>query len=72
MGILPPTLTKNAGSSALWVKGREEGTLVDEILLTQDEDYNAEVASGGGPITILLGAEALGSVAVTWAALRAE
>ena len=61
---------KNAGAQVLWSKGREDGTLIDQILLTLDETFSPEVAASGGPIDSLLGVEAGGKLATTWADIR--
>lgn len=39
-----------AGKVRLWIKGRETGTLVDQILLTMDKEFNPEVTFKGGII----------------------
>lgn len=44
---------KSSGKYKLWSKGREEGTLLDQILLTMDEKFNAEQASKGDAIQVL-------------------
>lgn len=40
-----------SGEATVWIKGRETGTLIDTILLTQDESFDPETELRGGPIT---------------------
>ncbi len=48
----PPSyfVVYKAGKIKLWIKGREAGALVDQILLTMDKAFNPEVAFKGGII----------------------
>ena len=41
-----------AGKYRLWVMGRETGTILDQILLTPDKDFDVEQALKGAPISI--------------------
>lgn len=48
----PPSyfIVYKAGKVRLWIKGREAGTLVDQILLTMDKEFNPEVTFKGGAL----------------------
>lgn len=48
----PPSyfIVYKAGKVRLWIKGRETGALVDQILLTMDKKFNPEVTFKGGAI----------------------
>jgi hypothetical protein len=43
---------KNRGKHRLWSKGREPGSILDQILLTMDEKFNPEEASAGEAIPV--------------------
>ena len=43
---------KTAGKHRLWSKGREPGSILDQVLLTRDENFDVEVASEGKAISI--------------------
>jgi len=62
---------KSAGKYTLWSMGREPGTLIDQLLLTLDKDFNPEEATQGQPIDIL--PEAIyskGKLAVAWGQIK--
>jgi hypothetical protein len=61
---------KTAGKYKLWSKGREPGTLLDQILLTPDEKFNAEEASKGAAIDIPRAVDAKTKLAVTWGRIK--
>ena len=62
---------KSPGTYMLWTKGRETGTLLDQILLTLDEDFDAEVASQGEAIDPpFLSVQPSGKLAFVWGLLR--
>lgn len=58
------------GTQNFWSKGRELGTLLDQILLTKDADFDAEEASQGDPITINEAVYPGGKLAVTWGKIK--
>lgn len=58
------------GTYNFWSKGREPGTLLDQILLTKDADFNAEEASQGEPITINEAVRPESKLAVTWGKVK--
>ena len=43
---------KKRGKHRLWSKGREPGSILDQILLTMDEKFNPEEASDGATIPV--------------------
>ena len=57
---------KEAGKHKLWSKGREATTLLDQILLTMDESFNAEEASQGEAIDIFQAVYPKDKLSVTW------
>ncbi len=61
-----------AGKHELWIQGREAGTLVDQILLTMDPEFNAEMATGGDPIDVaaLYAVSPKGNLAVSWGLIK--
>ncbi len=62
---------KNSGKHTLWSKGRETGTLLDQILLTMDENFNPEEASRGEAIDPPVQAiEPQSKLAVTWGNIK--
>jgi len=61
---------KTAGKNQLWSKGREAKTLLDQILLTMDEDFNAEKASKGEAIDIPQVVYPKDKLAVTWGEIK--
>lgn len=63
---------KKAGKSQLWSKGREARTLLDGILLTMDEKFNAEEASKGKAIDIPQAVDAQAKLALTWGLIKAR
>jgi hypothetical protein len=63
---------KTTGKHTLWSKGREPGTLLDQILLTPDKDFNAEQASKGNWIAIPTAVDAKAKLAVTWGRIKAQ
>ena len=60
----------NPGTYNFWSKGREAGTLVDQILLTMDDDYSPEKAFEGDPIIILEAVHPESKLAVAWGKLK--
>jgi hypothetical protein len=62
---------KKAGKHVFWSKGREPGTLLDQILLTMDENFNPEEASRGEPIEVPKAVDPQGKLALTWGNLKA-
>lgn len=60
----------DAGTYTFWSKGREPGTLLDQILLTMDDEFNAEEASQGEAIVVLQAVYPRGKLAVTWGEIR--
>ncbi|NLW56551.1 MAG: hypothetical protein GX050_08060 [Firmicutes bacterium] len=40
---------RRAGKAKMYIIGRESGTLIDQIILTKDKDYNTEQDLQGGP-----------------------
>ena len=61
-----------AGINKLWSKGREARTLLDQILLTMDPDFNAEEASQGEAIPILTVVYPKSKLAATWGKIKAQ
>ena len=61
---------KTAGKNQLWSKGREARTLLDQILLTMDDSFNAEEASKGEAIDIPRIVYPKGKLAVTWGEIK--
>lgn len=61
---------KDTGINKLWSKGREAGTLLDQILLTMDPDFNAEEASQGEAIPILSPVYPVAKLATTWGSMK--
>jgi len=61
---------KSPGKYKFWSKGRESGTLLDQMLLTMDENFNAEKASKGEPIMILRAVSHNDKLSVTWGKIR--
>lgn len=61
---------KTAGKNQLWSKGREAKTLLDQILLTMDDSFNAEEASKGEAIDIPAAVFSKGKLAITWGAIK--
>jgi len=61
---------KTAGKNQLWSKGREAGTLLDQILLTMDKNFNAEEASKGEAIDIPKAVCPKDKLAVTWGEIK--
>ena len=63
-----------AGKHNLWIKGRENGTLTDQVLLTMDPEFNAEWATGGDPIDIAalyaVSVSPKDNLAVTWGSMK--
>jgi len=60
----------NPGTYTFWSKGREPGTLLDQILLTMDDDYSPEKAFEGEPIIILEAVHPESKLAVAWGKLK--
>jgi len=58
------------GTQNFWSKGREPGTLLDQILLTKDADFNPEEASQGEAITINEAVHPESKLAVTWGKVK--
>ena len=59
------------GTYTFWTKGREAGTLLDQILLTMDDEFNAEEASQGAAIAVPVEAVYPGDkLAITWGEIR--
>jgi hypothetical protein len=61
---------KEPGKYKLWSKGREATTLLDQILLTMDESFNAEEASQGEAIDIILAVYSKDKLAATWGEIK--
>ena len=61
---------KDAGKNKLWAKGREAGTLLDQILLTMDPGFNAEEASQGEVIPILTAVYPKDKLTATWGKIK--
>ncbi len=61
-----------AGKYTFWIKGREPGTLVDQVLLTIDPNFNAEKATEGNPIDIaaLNAVSPKDNLTVTWGTIK--
>ena len=60
----------STGTHKLWSKGREARTLLDQILLTMDPDFNAEEASQGEAIPILTAVEPEDKLTATWGKVK--
>jgi hypothetical protein len=63
---------KDAGKQKLWSKGREATTLLDQILLTMDESFNAEEMSQGEAIHIVQAVYPKDKLAVTWGGIKSR
>ncbi|MFQ6041653.1 MAG: hypothetical protein ACE5PV_12410 [Candidatus Poribacteria bacterium] len=61
---------KSAGKHSLWSKGREPGTLLDQLLLTMDESFNPEEATKGEWIEIPSTVDLTDKLAATWGAIK--
>jgi len=61
---------KSTGKHTLWAKGRETGTLLDQLLLTMDESFNPEQATKGDWIEIPAAVTLKNKLAVTWGELK--
>lgn len=61
---------KKVGKHQLWSKGREARTLLDGILLTMDEKFNAEEASKGKAIDIPQAVYPKDKLAVRWGHIK--
>ncbi len=61
---------KTAGKHLLWSKGREAGSILDQILLTSDESFNAEEASQGE--VVITAVDAKEKLAATWGHIKAR
>jgi hypothetical protein len=61
---------KSTGKQTLWVKGREQGTLIDQILLTLENDFNPEEAAQGGAISTFQAVSSKDKLAVTWGNIK--
>jgi hypothetical protein len=62
-----------AGTYTVWSKGREPGSLLDQILLTPDDSFDAEEASNGEAFeipTVPTAVDSKDKLAVTWARLK--
>ena len=58
------------GTYTLWIKGREPGTLIDQILLTMDQDFDTEEATKGDFILILQAVYPKDKLAGTWGEIK--
>ena len=58
------------GMYTLWIKGRERGTLIDQILLTPDQDFSPEEATKGDLILILQAVYPKDKLAGTWSEIK--
>jgi len=63
---------ETAGKHQLWSKGREAGSILDQIVLTPDENFNAEEASGGEAIEVIPAVDSKDKLAVTWGGIKAR
>ena len=61
---------KKAGKHEFWSKGREPGTLLDQLLLTKDDKFNPEEASKGDWIEIPQAADLNDKLALTWGSIK--
>jgi hypothetical protein len=61
---------KSSGKYVLWTKGREPGTLIDQILLTLDQTFNPEEASKGESIDIFQAVYPKDKLSVTWGEIK--
>jgi hypothetical protein len=61
---------KSAGKYLLWSKGREPGTLLDQLLLTMDENFNPEKATKGEWIEIPTAVNPEAKLTVTWGSIK--
>ena len=61
---------KDAGKNILWSKGREAGTLLDQILLTMDPGFNAEEASQGEAIPIYTAVYPQDKLTTVWGSIK--
>ena len=61
---------KSTGKNLLWTKGREPGTLLDQLLLTMDESFNPEEETKGEWIDIPTAVNLKAKLAVTWGKIR--
>ena len=61
---------KTAGKHLLWSKGREAGSILDQILLTPDESFNGEEASQGE--AVITAVDAKEKLAATWGHIKAR
>jgi len=61
---------KTAGKHLLWSKGREPGSILDQILLTMDDSFNAEEASNGE--AVVASVDAKEKLAITWGHIKSH
>lgn len=61
---------KSPGKYTLWAKGREQGTLIDQLLLTLDEGFSPEEAAQGGAIPVFQAVSSRDKLAVTWGEIK--
>jgi hypothetical protein len=63
---------KSPGKYKLWSKGREPRTLLDQILLTMDPDFNAEEMSEGEAIQVLQPVDLKAKLSIQWGRIKQE
>lgn len=63
---------KSPGKYKLWSKGREPMTLLDQIILTMDESFNAEAATKGEPVEILKAVYPEDKLISTWGRMKSN
>ncbi|MCH8293700.1 hypothetical protein IH992_21675 [Candidatus Poribacteria bacterium] len=63
---------KSPGKHILWSKGREPGTLLDQLLLTMDDTFNPEEETKGEWIQIPAAVEPEAKLAATWGRIKAR
>ncbi|MFC1715415.1 hypothetical protein ACFL6S_17230 [Candidatus Poribacteria bacterium] len=61
---------KDVGKHTLWAKGREQGTLIDQLLLTLDSGFSPEEAAQGGAIPVYQAVSSRDKLAVTWGNIK--
>jgi len=61
---------KKTGKHVFWSKGREAGTLLDQLLLTMDDKFNPEEASKRDWIEIPKAVHPNVKLALTWGAIK--
>ena len=61
---------KKAAKHELWSKGREPGTLLDQLLLTMDENFNPEEAAGGEAIDLPRAVHPQEKLAAIWGRIK--